>query len=315
MYKFVKEQEIFEIGKTRVGGQPGELPTVLVGTIFYGGHKIVKDAKTGQFDKAAAESLIKKQEEMSQITGNPHFVQVFAEGTEPMRRQIDFVAKTTDAPFLIDSTDAEIRMFGAKYVNEVGLAKRAIYNSLNVSATEKEIANLREYKLPASIVLAFNPKDTMVKGRMEVLTTGAGFIPRGLLDIAKECDLKPLIDVAATALGSGAGGSLMASYVVKSKLGLPVGSGIHNAVSAWTWLKKYKKENPEGATAFKTCDISSAAIQIMCGGNFILYGPIENAALVFPVCAFADSLVAEAVSSELAISPSENHPLKKLVLK
>ncbi|MEM2755960.1 MAG: hypothetical protein QXM89_01215 [Candidatus Bathyarchaeia archaeon] len=30
MFKFEKTQSIFEIGKVKVGGQPGELPTVLI---------------------------------------------------------------------------------------------------------------------------------------------------------------------------------------------------------------------------------------------------------------------------------------------
>lgn len=35
MFKFQKEQEIANIAGIKVGGQPGELPTVLAGTIFF----------------------------------------------------------------------------------------------------------------------------------------------------------------------------------------------------------------------------------------------------------------------------------------
>ncbi len=34
MFKFQKEQEIVNIAGVKVGGQPGELPNVLAGTIF-----------------------------------------------------------------------------------------------------------------------------------------------------------------------------------------------------------------------------------------------------------------------------------------
>ena len=40
MFKFKTPQKIFQIGKVKIGGQPGQLPTVLIGTIFYEKHKI-----------------------------------------------------------------------------------------------------------------------------------------------------------------------------------------------------------------------------------------------------------------------------------
>ena len=45
MIKFGLEQKVFQIDGVSIGGQAGELPTVLVGSIFYEGHKIVDDAK------------------------------------------------------------------------------------------------------------------------------------------------------------------------------------------------------------------------------------------------------------------------------
>ena len=41
----------FTIGDVRLGGRCGEIPTVLIGSIFYMKHKIVKDAQTGSFLK------------------------------------------------------------------------------------------------------------------------------------------------------------------------------------------------------------------------------------------------------------------------
>jgi len=39
MQKFKTPQKIYEIGKVKVGGQPGELPTFLIGSIFWLGQK------------------------------------------------------------------------------------------------------------------------------------------------------------------------------------------------------------------------------------------------------------------------------------
>jgi len=41
MFKFKEKQKIFDIGGVKVGGQPGEVPTLLISSIFYLGHKIV----------------------------------------------------------------------------------------------------------------------------------------------------------------------------------------------------------------------------------------------------------------------------------
>jgi tetrahydromethanopterin S-methyltransferase subunit H len=314
LFKFSKKQKIIEIGKVKMGGQPGELPTVLAGTIFYGGHKIVTDPAKGEFDRKAAEDLIKKQDEMSDLTGNPCVVQIFSESEESMKKYIDFVAGVTDSPFLIDSTDAKVRAAGISYTGEVGMLDKAVYNSINSSVTEEEIDILKNVGLKSSIILAFNVKDVSVKGRIAVLTDGAGVAPKGLLDIADDVGVKnKMIDVAMTPMGSGAGSSVLSTYVIKSKFGLPAGSGIHNAVSAWVWLKKIKKELPTGKEIRKYCDISSNVVQIATGGDFVLYGPIENADRAFPVCAMADIFVAEATSTELEIQASESHPFKKLM--
>ncbi len=314
LFKFVKEQNIFEIGKIKVGGQPGELPTVLAGTIFYGGHKIVSEPNKGEFDRNTAESLIKAQEEMSDVTGNPCMVQIFSESGESIHKYIDFVTKVTDAPIIIDSTDANVRLKGSQYAKEIGVLNKAIYNSINPSINEEEIKTLQSLELKNSIILAFNVKDVSIKGKIEVLTNGAGVAPKGLLEISDDIGVTgKLVDVAITPIGAGAGQAVLATYVLKSKFGLPVGSGIHNAVSSWVWLKKAKKTFPTGKEMAKFCDISSNVIQIMTGGNFVLYGPIENADRAFPVCAMSDLFIAEATSSELQIVPSENHPLKKLI--
>ncbi|MEA3323799.1 MAG: tetrahydromethanopterin S-methyltransferase subunit H, partial [Euryarchaeota archaeon] len=51
MFRFDKEQKVFDLGGTTIGGQPGEYPTVLFGSMFYNRHKIVTDEDKGVFDK------------------------------------------------------------------------------------------------------------------------------------------------------------------------------------------------------------------------------------------------------------------------
>lgn len=297
MFKFSKKQEIFDIAGVRIGGQPGEIRTVLVGAIFYKNHSIVTDEQKGTFNKSLAEELIVKQEELSDETGNQHFVQIFALTPEAMTNYIDFVSEITNAPFLIDSISSDVRIAGATHACEVGLSNRAIYNSINVGIEDIEIDKIRELKVESAIVLAFSPKGFDVKGRIYILDNGDGIRDKGLIDIARECGItKPLIDVAVTLIGQGAGAAIRASYVVKAKWGYPVGGGIYNAAASWEKLRNYEKEYRE------YCCVGANVIQQMVGGNFILYGPIEKSPKVFPLVAFADGIIAEA-SKDIRIKP------------
>jgi tetrahydromethanopterin S-methyltransferase subunit H len=310
MFRFDKEQIVLDVAGLKVGGQPGEYPTVLAGTIFYGGHKIIEDEKAGIFDREKAEALIKIQEEMSDVTGNPHIVHTFGATPEALVKYLEFVGEATDAPFFIDSTSGEARVAGAKFVSETGLADRAIYNSLNMAADADEVAALKESDLTASIVLGFNPMEPGVDGKLNMWENGGSVLDKGLLETAADCGIdKPFMDVAITPLGQGAGSALRTSFAVKSKWGYPVGSGIHNVPSAWDWLRGYKKENKE---VWPVCDVGSNLLQIAAGGDFVLIGPIENAKMAFSACSMADIFMAEA-AKDIGTEPIEEHPFFKLL--
>ncbi len=328
MFVFDRKQDIYEIAGVKVGGQPGETATVLAGTIFYAKHDIVEDADKGIFDKKKAEEAINKQDEMADITGNPAIIQIFSESEEAMKKEIEFCAEVSDAPFLIDSTVAEAKMAGAKYCDEVGLADRAVYNSINMSITDEEYEVIKNAKLESAILLAFNPKDVTVAGRADLLETGAGTIriggvEKGILQIGKECGItKPIIDPATLPIGAGAGSTCACALVFKSRYGIPCGLGIHNAPSAWTWIKKYRKEHSEhpkkgvwigpGAEAFKMCDIGSNVIPALLANDLIMYGPIEHAPTVFPLIGMIDMIVGEAAQVEHEIQLQEPHPYLKM---
>ena len=68
-FKFNTNQNIYTVGKAKVGGQPGELPTFLIGSIFWLGQKMVQDANKGIFDAKVAEQIINTMQTQSDITG------------------------------------------------------------------------------------------------------------------------------------------------------------------------------------------------------------------------------------------------------
>jgi tetrahydromethanopterin S-methyltransferase subunit H len=310
MFKFQKEQEIVNIAGVKIGGQPGELPTVLAGTIFYNKHEIVEDAAKGLFDRAAAEKLVNLQETSSEETGNPYITHIFGTTTKSIKRYIDFVAEISDAPFLIDSPEGAVRAYAAEYVSEVGLADKAIYNSINLSINASEKESLTLSDIDSSIILGFNAVDSSLQGRMELLENGAGILEEGLLSIADSCGIvNKLIDPSITPMGNGAGVALRMTITAKAKWGHPTGSGIHNAPSAWNWLNQKKEKDP---VLYKICDIGSTCLQQAAAGDFILYGPIEYAHYIFPMAAMSDIIISEAVA-DLDIEPAVRHPINMLV--
>lgn len=322
MFLFDRKQDVYDIAGLKVGGQPGEQATVLCGTIFYAKHYLVEDADKGIFDKKAAEDVLKKQEEFSDLTGNPCIMQIFSESPEAMEKEIAFCTEVSDVPFLIDSTVAETKTAGLKYADEVGLIEKAVYNSINISCTEEELEAIKNSRIEASIVLAFNPKDAAVAGKVDLLETGAGTMEKGLISLSRDLGItKPLCDCATMPIGAGAGMSIAAGLAVKSKFGVPVGLGIHNAPSAWTWLKEFRKSHATkgpkgweglGQDVFKICDIASNVLPIVAGHDFVLYGPIENATRAFPLVGMADMIVSEAAKAEHDIDAVAPHPLTEM---
>lgn len=310
MFKFDKKQEVFDIYGVKIGGQPGEYPTVLAGTIFYAGHNIISDENKGIFDKDKAENLINTMDEMTDSTGNPNIIQIFGATPEALIKYIDYVSNISDSPFLIDSTSADARIAGAEYVTESGLSERSIYNSINMSIDDDEIKKLEESDITSSIILGFNPTQPGVEGKISLWEDGSGIMDKGLLEIASDCGItKPLMDVAVTPLGQGGGIAVKATLKEKSKWGYPAGSGVHNVPSAWEWIKNYKKEYPE---VWPVCDIGANIVQQMLGGDFVLFGPIENTRRAFTACAMTDMFIAEANES-LGITSVDSHPYNKLL--
>ncbi|HJN09891.1 MAG TPA: hypothetical protein QF564_14490, partial [Pirellulaceae bacterium] len=140
LLEFSAEQQTFEIGGVRVGGQPGVLPTVLIGSIFYRGHKIFVDEDRDEFDRDEAEKRIHLQEDFSQRTGNPGMLDVVGATPEALQEHLEFAASVTEMPLLIDGTTTDVRLAGLKYVAEAGLADRVVYNSIQPEIDDDELA-------------------------------------------------------------------------------------------------------------------------------------------------------------------------------
>ncbi|EHQ36908.1 tetrahydromethanopterin S-methyltransferase subunit H [Methanoplanus limicola] len=340
MFKFEKEQTVHDFNGTKIGGQPGEYPRVLGASIFYNKHETVIDDEKGIIDKDRAEALWNRCLELSDITGVPHFIQIISETSEAFESYFSwFDSVDNKTAFLMDSSNPPALAHACEYVTEVGLADRAIYNSINGSIGPENIEALKNSDVNAAIVLAFNPGDPTVRGREAVLAEGgvAGQ-EKSMLQIAEECGItRPILDTAATPLGIGSGGSFREILACKAIHGLPTGGAYHNMTVSWTWLKRWRKNvlaeqyvgkdllmeqmshhhfgGFEGIrqTAWAAPDIGCNIMAATLGADLIMYGPIENCEGASTAIAFSDIVLAEA-AKEFGLEPQvDTHPLFHLV--
>jgi tetrahydromethanopterin S-methyltransferase subunit H len=302
MFKFNTKQNIYEVGKVKVGGQPGELPTFLIGSIFWLGQKMVQDANKGIFDAKQAEDIINRMQVQSDISGVPFAFDIVGTTEEAFSKYVDFVAKHSEAPLMLDAMSPKVRMVAAEMAKNMGLQDRCLYNSVYKGVTDMEMTKLKDSGIRMSIVLADNPRDNSLDGKMMVLEEALALAEKGGIT-------KPLIDTAIPAFAPDMGTAVRAIPKIKEKFGHPTGLGTGNVVTTMGWVKaNIAKEFRKGAVT------ATNAIMQTVGANWLMFGPAEQMEWVFPAVAIVDTYVASAMA-DLDIRPlEETHPIFKVFL-
>lgn len=296
--KFTSQQKIYRLGDVLLGGQPGENPTVLVGSIFYRGHRIVSNSEEGIFDRQKAKDLLVREAELSAETGNPHIIDVVGETTKALTNYIEFVADNCQAPILVDSPLSKVRLETIRYFANTEVAPRLIYNSLDTHYSEEELACIKDCGIRSAVVLAFSTKAVRPKDRLKLLK-------EDLLGAAQRAGVENvLIDTGVLDVPS-ISWSTQAIWEVKEALGYPSGCAPANALYMWERLKA------RGSPSFEAVASVALGLPISWGADFILYGPIRNAPWVYPACAALDAMVAYG-GRTLGIRPNKEHPLYKI---
>ena len=298
-FKFNTKQNIYTVGRAKVGGQPGELPTFLIGSIFWLGQKMVQDANKGIFDANAAEQIINTMQTQSDITGVQFAFDIVGTTDIAFEKYIDFVAKHSDAPLMLDAMSPRTRMTAAQLAKKMGLADKCLYNSVYKGVTDAELVNLKDSGIKMSIVLADDPKDTSLEGKMKVIQEALALAEKGGIT-------KPLIDTAIPAFAPDMGTAVRTIPIMKEKYGHPVGLGSGNVVTTMGWVKaNFAKEFRPG------CRTATNAIMQTAGANWLMIGPAEQAEWVFPAVAVTDTYIASA-AGDLGTRPiDETHPIYK----
>ncbi len=300
--QFTTKQDIYTIGKARVGGQPGEMATFLIGSIFWLGQKIVQDANNGIFNVKEAEKIINTMQTQSDITGLPFAFDIIGTTEFAFEKYIDFMSNHTDAPLMLDAISPKVRMMAAELAKNMGLSDRCIYNSVYMGVKDVELAKLKESGIKAAIVLANNPQDNSLEGKMAITEEALALADKGGIT-------KPLIDTAIPAFAPDMGIAVRTIPVMREKYGHPVGLGSGNVVTTMGWIKaNVAKEYRKGSVT------ATNSIMQTVGANFLMFGPAELAEWVFPAVAVTDTYIASA-TADLGTRPlEETHPIYKVFL-
>ncbi len=295
---FDSAQQRLDIGEVRVGGQPGVRPTVLIGSMFYRGQKVFLNEEADEFDRSAAERLIREQDDYAQRTGNPCMLDVVGATAETLQRHLEFAAPLTSAPLLVDGTTSEVRLAGIEWVASAGLAGRAVYNSIQPDIGDDELAAIARAGIENAILLTYYLQDFTTRGRLKAVSE--------LLPKLEQAGVRNvMVDTCVLDLATlGQAGS--AIFEVKDRYGLPAGGGVHNAVAMWRGLA-----DKMGGHAEKPCMAAAAAAAVAWGADFVLYGPIEDAKYVFPAVAMIDTALSQ-IALEREMRPDPDHPRRRI---
>ncbi len=300
MFDYTTQQKTLEIGGVKIGGIPGLAPTVLIGSIFYSKDKLVLDSKTGELDRSETEKTLQALIEVSEKTGLPSMLDVVASSSAAIRKYLSLVADLTDMPLLIDGSGSEeVNLSGIEFAREAGLLDRVMLNSLASETSDAIYDKMRESKLKNAVLLAFS-KEAMASA-MKRVETADGLIAKA----AKAGVTNVLIDTGVVDLLT-LGLACRAMQLLKEKHGLPVGCGAHNAVNMWSGLvPKFGKEAKMPAL------VGSSLMPVVLGADFVLYGPVKHAPMVFPSVAMIDTALS-GVLLEKRIRPDRQHPRFKI---
>jgi len=299
MFKFKKEQMTFEIAGVKIGGDIGENPTVMIGSIFYKGDKTVKDEKNGNIDQEAAKNLIAKAEEMSERTGLPAMLDVICTNPVSAEKYLRFAAETTEMPLLIDAVSDEAAIKGLETAKDLGITDRIILNSISPETKDPIYRKIKEIGLKSAIVLTYSVRAIISsEERVRLL--------EDLIPKVKEAGIQNILVDTVVVDISTLGLACKAIYEIKDQFGYPAGCGAHNAVSSWKALRK--KKDPL-LTAVSSTIVNSLPVAI--GADFVLYGPIKDAEYMFPAVCLIDAAYGQ-ISIEKGKRPSASHPRFKI---
>ena len=294
MFDYSVKQKTYEIHGVKIGGEPGEVPTVMVGSMFYNRDKTVTDASKGVFDKAKSLEVIRGAEEMTELVGLPSMIDLIAENSVAARNYLDFVVESTEMPIFLDVVSENEQAETLRYAAEIGVIDRIILNSLNPHTGEGLYEAIKDSKLKSAVLLTHSNR--------YILNSDKSPLIEELVPKAEAAGIENIIIDTAVLDIPTLGITAKAIDMIKDKYGYPCGCGAHNALSSWKRLKK--KYTRDAQTMVKGV---IDAIPTIIGADFVLFGPLKNASSHYPAVAMVDAAYSQ-LMMEKKVRPSKSHP-------
>ena len=299
MFTFKTKQKVYDFSGIKVGGQPGENPPLMITSMFHNKDKIVQDRK-GNFDRQRAIEIIRKQEEMTDVTGIPSMVAMVANSPEEAKVYIDFFLETTSMPFGIDMWVAEQRTKATEYIAKIGAQSKFLYNSITPwdKDIKGQVQKLKDLGIKHVVIQAFDDQDQTPAGRVKslesILAQGADSFDTIIVDTS-------VMNMPSTSF------SLIANRLIKEKHGYPCGGAYSNGTHMWHEIKA-----TWGLDGFKAMDAVVQGMSSALWSDFNFSGPAVTATRVFPAVAGANILLSTLVYDETGmIYENPNLPLRK----
>lgn len=301
MLTLSREQKVFQLGKWKIGGQPGNNPPLLIASMFHNGDRILESRKEKKFDRDKAAEYVKRMDELSDQTGVPALVAMVANSVDEMKSYVDFFTSISDRPFGIDMWVEKSRISAAEYCCRKGLQDRLLYNS--ITPWDKDIPGqvkiLKELGIKHVVLQAYNQEDQSPMGRV----TG---LKKMLEAVGEDAFQTVLVDTSVMNLPS-TSFSCIASKLVKEEFGYPCGVASSNGTYMW-------KEAREmwGSDGFTAMNVTGQGLAAFFWSDLLFTGPIVNMPKIMPAVTTAVLMLATMAYHETGKLPeNENHPLYK----
>ncbi|MFX1363921.1 MAG: hypothetical protein ACFFCE_13925 [Promethearchaeota archaeon] len=299
MLNFDNEQKVVQIGNIKIGGQPGENPIVMIGTVFYAKHKALLDEKTGEIDKKLVEEELNNYIEIIEETQLQGVIDVIGAYPEALIKECEFIADNVEYPFLVDGLNDSSRIPAMEGLQEIGLLDRAILNSIDENTTDENLEKLKQIRVKNAVLLTFGNKYIFPQQKLK-------FLREILIPKTEKANIKNIIvDTAVLDLPS-ISINFETAGLIKKELGLPTGFAPSNAIYGWSYIKKFGENARCGAIA---------SIMTYCAtapSDFILFGPIKFAKCTIPAVALISGVNSYYQKRVKRQKISERTPLKTI---
>ncbi len=297
----VEKQLTININGIRIGGIPGENPTLLIGSIFYHGDKLLLDAKSGEFNREAVKNVVLYALDYARGLGLHFGLDVIFPTARSVDKILPFMSEFEEVVLFLDSPSGEARSRAYSMSRELGITDRVVANGIYVDTPQSELEALRDSGIRNAVILAFDPANPY----KSMYPTDRLRLVRELVEKAKELGIENML-VDAVVLDPGSIGiSASTIYLVKRELGLPSGCAPANALGP---VSKSKFSVEELVSIHGAIAVYLRAM----GADFIMYGPVKRIKYVAKPIAVIDGLLGYLVRHQ-GIRIKGVHPVKTIL--